>query len=204
MTPPIHARSIEQLSPRDPMVARALVGLADRPTIVAIGPFNDRTHAEQLADAFITVRLRCKAQLVLLGTGAQRATVLRRAFAQSAGTSVHLVRDSSAHRWSDLIAAADVVMPGITTGFTRLLDVLAAGRPMVAPANPATVRLIVPSSAGLVYRPGAVSAMADALLRILTTPELHYGMATRAREVARRHHLEHITSKQSDEGNGDG
>ena len=34
------------------------------------GPFNDLSHAEQLADAFTAVRRRCTAQLVLLGTAA--------------------------------------------------------------------------------------------------------------------------------------
>jgi hypothetical protein len=32
----------------DPMAARSLVGLAGLPTIVAIGPFDDQAHAEQL------------------------------------------------------------------------------------------------------------------------------------------------------------
>jgi hypothetical protein len=44
------------------------------------------------------VRLRCRAQLVLVGTGAHRATIMRRSFAQGAGT---------------LIAAADVVVSGL-------------------------------------------------------------------------------------------
>jgi len=45
------------------MVARSLIGLAGLPTIVALGPFDDRPHAEQLAAAFATVRRHCKAQL---------------------------------------------------------------------------------------------------------------------------------------------
>ena len=67
-----------------------------------------------------------------------------------------------------------------------LLDVLSAGRPVVAPVDPTTVRLVVQASAGLVYRPGDVSGMAAALLRLLTTPTLRHGMACRAIEVARR------------------
>jgi glycosyltransferase involved in cell wall biosynthesis len=190
-----------RITAQQPMVVRSLVGLPSLPTIVAIGPFDDRAHAEQLAAAFTTVRLRCNAQLVLVGTGVQRATIMRRTFALGVGTSVHAVRNSSGQHWSDLIAAADLVVPSTTTAPTTVLDVLAAGRPVVAPANPATVRLVVPSSAGLVYRPGTGSGMAAALLRLLTTPALRNGMASRAREVARRHHLEHITMNESDEGN---
>jgi glycosyltransferase involved in cell wall biosynthesis len=176
----------------DPVAARSLVGLAGLPTIVATGPFNDRTYAEQLAAAFVTVRLRCGAQLVLLGTGPQRATIMRRAFAHGVGTSVHVVRDIPADRWPYLIAAADVVVPSPAATSITLLDVLSVGRPVVAPADPAIVRVVVPASAGLVYRPGHVPGMAEALLRLLTTPALRHGMGCRARQVARRHHLRQI------------
>jgi glycosyltransferase involved in cell wall biosynthesis len=162
-----------------------LLGLADLPTIVALGPFDDLDHAETLATAFTAVRRRCNAQFVLLGTGVHRAAIVRRTFAQGARKSVHIVPED---RWPDLIWAADLVVPSTASGLRRLLEVLAAGRPVVAPVNPTTVRLVVPSSAGLVYRPGDVSGMAGALLRLLNTPSLRHGMACRAREVARRHH----------------
>jgi hypothetical protein len=81
----------------DPVAARSLVGVTGLPTIVATGPFDNQPYAEQLAAASAMVRLRCRAQLVLVGTGAHRATIMRRSFAQGAGT---------------LIAAADVVVPG--------------------------------------------------------------------------------------------
>jgi glycosyltransferase involved in cell wall biosynthesis len=185
----------------DPLVARSLIGLAGLPTIVAMGPFNDRLDGQQLADAFATVRRRCNAQLVLFGNGLQRVEVMRRSFAQGVGTDVHLLRDLSADRWPDVVAAADVVVPSSAPGPRSLLQVLAAGRPVVAPINPATMRLVVPRSAGLVYRTGDVSGMAAALLRLLTSPTLRHGMASRASEVARRHPLQ-ISLQQSDEGDG--
>jgi glycosyltransferase involved in cell wall biosynthesis len=103
---------------------------------------------------------------------------------------VHVVSDSCEYRWSDLVAAADLVVLGSSSGTAMLLDVLAAGRPVVAPADPATVQLVVPGIVGLVYQPGDVSAMAEALLRLVTTPVLRRGMGGRARQVARRQHLE--------------
>ena len=186
----MHSRNVpvNRVSVPDPVAARSLVGLADLPTIVATGPFDDLSHAEQLADAFTAVRRRCTAQLVLLGTGPQRTAVVRRTFAQGVGTDVHLLRAMPSGRWSDFVAAADVVFPGTASGSANLLEVLAVGRAVVAPVDPATVRLVVPTSAGLVYRPGDVSGMAAALLRLLTSPALRHGMACRASEVARRHH----------------
>ena len=171
------------------MVARSLIGLPGLPTIVAMGPFDDPSEAEELAEAFATVRRHCTAQLVLFGTGPQRTTVVRRAFAQGVGSDVHSLRNFPAGRWSDIVAAADVVVPSTASGSVSLLDVLSACRPVVAPIDPTTMQLVVPTSAGLVYRPGDVSGMAAALLRLLTTPALWHGMACRACEVARRHPL---------------
>jgi glycosyltransferase involved in cell wall biosynthesis len=178
MTAQVQAQPIRQnrVSTLGTIAARSLLGLPDVPTIIAVGPFDDLQHTDQLTGAFAAVQLRCEAQLVFLGD------VVRK------------------HRWSDLIAAADVVVPSTTTGSSALLDVMAVGRPILAPANPATVQLVVPASAGLVYRPGDTSGMAAALLRLLTTPALRHGMACRAREVARRQRLEYIT-KNRDEGN---
>lgn len=185
----------------NPVAARSLVGLAGLPTILATGPFDDQADAEQLAAAFATVRSRCRAQLVLLGAGEYRATVLRRSFAQGVGTSVHVIRDLPEDRWLYLIAAADVVVPNIAGVTTSLLDVLGAGRPVVAQADPTTVRLVVPASAGLIYRQGDVSGMAGALLRLLTTPALRHGMGCRARTVARKYHLQRMALSRANERN---
>src|ERR1700722_17165472 len=62
----------------DPVEARSLAGLTGLTTIIAIGPFDDHTHAQQLATAIITVRRQCEVQLVLLGTGEHRTALMRR------------------------------------------------------------------------------------------------------------------------------
>jgi glycosyltransferase involved in cell wall biosynthesis len=188
---------------RDPMVARWSVSRAGLPTIVALGPFDDGAHAEALAEAFIAVRRRCRAQLVLVGTGVQRAAVMRRTLAHGVGANTHNARNCSGDRWSALVAAADVVVPSPASGSGTLLEVMAAGRAVVAPTNPATVGLVVPASAGLLYRPGDIPAMAGAILRLITSPALRHGMASRAIDVARRHQLQHIEWHRSEEGSAD-
>jgi glycosyltransferase involved in cell wall biosynthesis len=172
------------------------VGFADLPTIVAIGPFDDRAHAQHLAAAFVTVRRFQEVQLVLLGPGGERTTMMRRIFAQGFRRSVHAFTNYPDNRLSDVVAAADVVVLSSSSKIATLLDVLAAGRPVVAPADPATVQLVVPGIAGLVYPPGDVSGMTSALQRLLTSPVLRRGMGGRARNVARRHHLETIARHQ--------
>ena len=184
------APSTELLPPQDPSLARSWTGLAALPTIVATGPFDDISDAEQLADAFTAVRRCCTAQLVLLGTGRQRTAIVRRTSAQRVAADVRALRPMPSGRWSDFVAAADVVVPSRATGPAGLLEVFAVGRAVVAPLDRATVHLVVHNSVGLVYRPGDVSGMAAALLRVLTSPALRHGMARRACEVARRRHLE--------------
>jgi glycosyltransferase involved in cell wall biosynthesis len=181
----------EAMHPEDPAVARSLLGLANLPTVVAIGPFDDLAHAHHLAAAFTVLQRVRRSQLVLLGTGTQRAAV-RRAVPGNGGTRVHMLYDSSRALWSNVMAAADVVVLSAASGAETLLDVMAAGRAVVAPVDPATVRLIVPRSVGLVYPPGDVHALTAAISRLLTTPEFCHQMATRASEAARRHRLERI------------
>ena len=180
--PPPH----DQHRPLDqPNLDQLRAELAALPTIVALGPFDDPEHAEQLAAAFTVVRQVREAQLLLVGTGAQRETVVRRAAADNVETDVHLIEGPPRQQWTDLLAAADFVVPSISD-VTTLLDVLAAGRAVVTAEHPATVGLVLPTSAGLVYRRGDVYGMALAMLRLLTTPELRNGMAARARDAATR------------------
>jgi glycosyltransferase involved in cell wall biosynthesis len=188
------------LIPRDHTDARLLAGLADLPTIVAMGPFDDLAHAQQLTAAFVTVRRSHEVQLVLLGPGVQRTAIMRRILAQGFGSSVHAFKNSCDDRSSHLLAAADVVLLSASSGTTALLDALAAGRPVVAPADPATVGMVVPGIAGLVYAPGDGSAMTAALLRLMTAPALRRGMGGRARNIARRHHLETTAREVSKKG----
>jgi glycosyltransferase involved in cell wall biosynthesis len=101
--------------------------------------------------------------------------------------------------WSEVIAAADVVVPSPTTDADAVLAVMSAGRAVVAPANPTTVRLLLPGSAGLLYQQGDVKALAAAISRLLTTPLFRYQIATRAMEAARRHYLERVRYHQARE-----
>lgn len=109
-------------------------------------------------------------------------------------------KDLTGGRWADLIAAADIVVPSVAAGPVTLLGVLAAGRPVVVPADPAAVQLVVPSSIGLVYRPGDEIGMARALFRLLVSPALRNGMSCRAMEVARRHHWQRAALLQTGYG----
>ena len=67
---------------------------------------------------------------------------------------------------------------------TRILDYLWAGLPVVATGGDSFGELIDKDGFGLVVPPDDVSALEEALFRLLSDPELHAACATAAREAA--------------------
>ena len=118
----------ESFAIREPLAARKMLGLADLPTVVALGPFDDLTQSENLAAAFTAVRRFCMAQLVLLGAHDRRTEAIRGGIGLGAEKRVHVVDATRGSRWSDLIVAADLVVVGPTSGETCSAG-CAGGRP---------------------------------------------------------------------------
>jgi glycosyltransferase involved in cell wall biosynthesis len=183
----------------DTASGRSLVRQSDLATVVAVGPFDDLDHANELAAMFTDVQPTCRTQLVLLGRGARRSLVVRRAAERALQVRLVLIDDCAGPQRSDLLAAADIVIPSPDSAPSALVEVMAAGRAVVASAGPATAALVMPHSAGLLYRPGDVSAMTAAVLRLLEHPALRNQMGSRASQVARDHRLQVLSRQWPDD-----
>jgi glycosyltransferase involved in cell wall biosynthesis len=183
----------------DTASGRSLVGVSNLATIVAVGPFDDLDHAQQLAAMFTDVQRTCRTQLVLLGLGACRSLIVRRSAERRLQTRLVLIDDCAGPQRSDLLAAADLVIPSPASTPSALVETMAAGRAVVASASPATAALVMPQSAGLLYGTGDVSAMTAAVVRLLTHPELRHQMGGRASQVAQRCRLRSLSRQWSDE-----
>jgi glycosyltransferase involved in cell wall biosynthesis len=146
---------------------------------------------------FTEVQQECRTQLVLLGRGMCRSLVVRRAAERRLQTRLVLIEDCAGPQRSDLLAAADLVIPNPESTQSALVETMAAGRAVVASASPSTAQLVMPYSAGLLYRPGDVSAMTAAVMRLLAHPELRREMGSRASQVAQR--LQPISRQWPDE-----
>jgi glycosyltransferase involved in cell wall biosynthesis len=179
----------------DTAFGRSFPGAPDVATIVAVGPFDDLEHAQHLAAMFIAVQRTCLTELVLLGTGVGRSLVVRRAAERALQTRLVLVEEPVGQRRSQLLATADLVIPGPGTMADSLVEVMAASRAVVAPANAVTAELVMPHSAGLLYAPGDVSAMIAAVARLLAHPELRHQMGSRASQVAQRHRMHPLSGQ---------
>jgi glycosyltransferase involved in cell wall biosynthesis len=169
--------------PNESARARLSFGLPELPTIAAVGPFDDMGHAQRVAAMFTAVQQSCRAQILLLGAGTRRSVVEQRAAEHQLKTRL-LVEDCAGQRRSSLLAAADLVILSPASGPATVIEVMATGRALVAAANPVTAQLLMPCSAGLLYRPGDGSAMTAAVVRLLTHAELRLEMGSRASQVA--------------------
>jgi glycosyltransferase involved in cell wall biosynthesis len=178
---------------------RPMVELSNLATIVAAGPFDDLDHAQQLAAMFTDVQRTCRTQLVLLGQGARRSLVVRRSAERRLQTRLVLIDDCAGPQRSDLLAAADLVIPSPASTPSALVETMAAGRAVVACASPSAAALVMPHSAGLLYGTGDVSAMTAAVVRLLTHPELRHQMGGRASQVAQRYRLQSLSRQWPDE-----
>jgi glycosyltransferase involved in cell wall biosynthesis len=183
----------------DTTSGRSLARQSDLATVVAVGPFDDLEHAQELAAMFTDVQPTCRTQLVLLGRGTYRSLVIRRAAERALQVRLVLIDDCAGPQLSDLLAAADLVIPSPDSAPSALVEVMAAGRAVVASAGPATAALVMPHSAGLLYRPGDVSAMTAAVLRLLAHPELRHQMGRRASQVVRDHRLQALSRQWPDD-----
>lgn len=168
--------------------AGSSTGAPDLATIVAVGPFGDLEHARHLAAMLVAVQQPGPTRLVMLGTGAGCSVVSGCATQHGLQRRLVLVEDSVGPQRSQWLAASAVVIPSPGVAPAALVEVMAAGRAVVASASPATALLVMPNSAGLLYGPGDVWKMIAAVVRLLTHAELCHQMGNRAIQVAQYHH----------------
>jgi glycosyltransferase involved in cell wall biosynthesis len=127
------------------------------------------------------VRTLPGARAIVVGEGPARTELEARA--ADIGGSIRFV--GSRHDVPELLQAADlVVQSSLYEGFPNaVLEAMAAGRPVVATAVGGTVEAVVSERTGILVPPRDSAALAAAIQRILTKPDLarSYGLAGRKR-----------------------
>jgi len=124
------------------------------------------------------------ARAVIVGEGPARTELEARA-ADLSG-SIRFI--GSRHDVPELLQAADlVVQSSLYEGFPNaILEAMAAGRAVVATAVGGTVEAVEPERTGILVSPRDSAALAAAIARVLTQPDLarSYGLAGRKRVEA--------------------
>ena len=167
----------------------ALFGLPDRPTLLFVGRLDAEKHLHELVAALPLIRRHVDAQLVLVGTGTQRARLA--ALADRAGVSeqVHFLGFIPDVQLPDVYAVADVFcMPGVAElQSLATLEAMASGLPVIAANAMALPHLVHPQVNGYLYPPGDIDQLSGHAVTLLGSPGLRRRMGRASRDLAGEH-----------------
>ncbi len=180
--------------PRGNELRRGLGVPLDHTLFVYAGNMGAKQGLELILAAADRLRHQSELHLALVGDGAVRAQLQAEA-ARLGLPRLHFLPLQPVERLPELLAAADVhlvvqkreaadlVMP------SKLVNVLAAGRPTIATADPGTAlhAVLADHATGLVTPPGDVHAFVRAMTRLHGDPGMRTAMGRRARAFAERH-----------------
>ena len=161
----------------------ALLGDDDRgPLVLVVANLIPYKGLNYFVDAWRDVlRTLPEARAMIVGEGPARAELEKRA--ADLGASVRFI--GSRDDVPELLQAADlVVQASLYEGFPNaVLEAMAAGRPVVATAVGGTVEAVEPERTGILVPPRDSAALAAAIARMLTQPDLSAacGLAGRKR-----------------------
>jgi glycosyltransferase involved in cell wall biosynthesis len=173
----------------DPIEARRLVGWDDADLSIAyVGTVGLAQGVGTLIEAVASLRDR-GVVLHVVGEGVDRVALERDAGSRSLG-NVRFHAPVAAERIPLVLAAADALVVMLKRGVlydeslpTKLVEALAAGRPIIASASGETARIVLSAQAGFVAPPEDVVGLRNAIVKCLEADDRH-AMGTRARTTA--------------------
>lgn len=177
--------------PPDEGVRRELGASPDDVLVLYAGSMGEKQGLEVVLEAARQIRGRPEVRFALVGAGPARGR-LERAARESGLSNVRFFGVRPEERLPALLAAgdvhlvvqrreaADLVMP------SKLTNIMAAGRPAVATADPGTelYRVLRESGGGLVMSPGDAGALAEALEKLADDADLQARLGRNARRYA--------------------
>ncbi|MCE5307546.1 MAG: glycosyltransferase family 4 protein [Acidobacteriales bacterium] len=176
-------------------VRRAL-GIGDSPLIVFVGSFYVWHDIATLLGAFADVlRVHPDARLLLVGDGAQRATMMDQADTRGIAKAV-MFKGMVAHtEVPGFLAAADVaVVPypvleqDVWLSPLKLFECMASGAAIVATGVGQIAEIITDGETGLLVPPGDSASMGRALIKLVADESLRSHCAQMARRRAVERH----------------
>jgi glycosyltransferase involved in cell wall biosynthesis len=182
--------SMEPPSPPDPSVTKALSQSLELPenvrVILTIGRLSSEKRQIDLLRAFALMK-RPDARLVLVGTGVDRSQL------EAAAASLGIAREvifAGQHRnvWPFYTLADIFVLPSLSEGSPNvLLEAMMAKTPIVATAVGGVPETVEHESSALLVPSRNPEKMAEAMGRLLDSPELAARLATNAFERVTKH-----------------
>jgi len=169
-------------------IYRAELGIEDNKFVALYsGNMGEKQGLEILLAAARSLQAESRLLFVLCGTGAARARLMQ------IGTGLHNVRWlplQPVEKLNELLNLADVhLLPQRADAAdwcmpSKLLGMLASGRPVLATAHPGTQLAKIVSSCGKVVEPGNAQEVAQGLLELLHAPQERERLGVEARKAA--------------------
>lgn len=154
------------------------------------GNIANKQGLEAIVDAAARLRARTDVTFVICGEGPSAEELERRSQGlgnvrfyglQPRERLGELLNLATIHILPQIAEAADLVLP------SKLTNMLASGRPVVAMAKPGTGLAREVDGAGLLVPPGEAPALAEAIERLMDDPDLHAILSRAARRRAEEH-----------------
>ena len=152
--------------------------------IVFVGSFQPSHRVDLLLRAFCQMPGGERARLLLVGSGQTYDAM--RALASSLGLSERVVFTGSVS-YSDVpsyLAAGDIAIMPAASDYAnpmKIYEYMALGKAVVAPRQPTITEIVADQQDALLFTPGEVSAMAQALNSLVTDPALRKQLGAAAR-----------------------
>jgi glycosyltransferase involved in cell wall biosynthesis len=151
----------------------------DRPLALSVA----RLHSQKGLGSLVEAAARLpQVGFVVVGEGPERPTLEARI--RELGVGDRFFLPGSRADVPELLAGCDVfVLPSLYEGLPlSILEAMAAGRPVIASAIPGNDEALVHEESGLLVPPGDAVALANAISKVVSSPEL----GTRLGEAARK------------------
>ena len=177
---------LSRFRPMDRDAARARLGLDARPAVAIVATLRDWKGHDDLLDVWPMLEARAPGwQLLFVGDGPRRAHLEQRVRAEGLHADVRFAGSrSDVEAWfacADIVALPSWGEEGVPQS---LMQAAACARCAVSTTIGAIGEAVVHERTGLLVPPRDAQALADALTRLMTQPELRRSMEQAAHEHA--------------------
>ena len=170
----------------------------DGPLIVAAGRLAEAKNYPLMIEAMSAVRERIPARLCILGQGELETPLRQLITARGLADSIALAGFQS-NPWKYIARADAFLLTSRYEGFgTVLIEAMACGVPVVATASAGTRDIVRHGADGTLVEQHTASAVAAAVVALLTSPGRRLEMARAARHSADRFAIDRVVTRYED------